>query len=146
MPDFLDELAKNALRSVQEGFYETFLEKVFSPGSLKDAILKCKRAPVISEIKFASPSTGTLRKSFDIKRTARDMEEGGAVGISVLTEPKHFKGHIRFILEAREQVKVPILMKDIILSHAQIDAASRVGANAILLIQALFERDYCKED
>jgi indole-3-glycerol phosphate synthase len=43
-------------------------------------------------------------------------------------------------------VKLPILMKDIILSPAQLDAASKLGANAALLIEALFDRGYCECD
>jgi indole-3-glycerol phosphate synthase len=35
-------------------------------------------------------------------------------------------------------------MKDIILSPVQLEAASKVGANATLLIQALFEKGYCE--
>ena len=44
--------------------------------------------------------------------------------------------------EARQAVKLPILMKDIILSPRQIQAASKMGANAVLLIKALFDRGY----
>lgn len=40
-------------------------------------------------------------------------------------------------------MKLPILMKDIILSPMQIQAASKMGANAVLLIKALFDRGYC---
>ena len=71
------------------------------------------------------------------------MARGGAVGLSVLTEPKHFNGSLGFLLEARRAVKLPILMKDIILSPLQIETASRIGANVVLLIQALFDRGYC---
>jgi indole-3-glycerol phosphate synthase len=35
-------------------------------------------------------------------------------------------------------------MKDIIIEPIQLEAASRIGANAVLLIEALFERKYCK--
>ena len=74
------------------------------------------------------------------------MVKGGAVGISVLTEPKHFNGSLNNIIKVREAVKLPILMKDIIVCSEQIDAAVKVGANVILLIQALFDRGYCSED
>ena len=73
------------------------------------------------------------------------MEKGGAIGISVLTEPKHFNGSLEALTQAREAVKLPILMKDIILVPDQIEvAASKIGANAVLLIQALFDRGYCE--
>jgi indole-3-glycerol phosphate synthase len=72
------------------------------------------------------------------------MEKGGAVGISVLTKPKHFNGSLEALAQAREAVKLPILMKDIIIIPEQIEAASQLGANAVLLIEALFERGYCE--
>jgi indole-3-glycerol phosphate synthase len=37
-------------------------------------------------------------------------------------------------------------MKDIVLSPVQLEAASRIGADAILLIQALFDRGCCECD
>ena len=72
------------------------------------------------------------------------MEKGGAIGISVLTEPKHFNGSLHSLVEARRTVKLPILMKDIILSPLQLEAASKLGANVALLIVALFDRGYCE--
>jgi indole-3-glycerol phosphate synthase len=71
------------------------------------------------------------------------MEKGGAVGISVLTEPKHFQGSLRSLVEARKAVQLPILMKDIILSPLQLETAANLGANTVLLIEALFDRGYC---
>ena len=41
-------------------------------------------------------------------------------------------------------MKLPILMKDIILSSVQLEAASKAGANIVLLIKALFDRGYCE--
>jgi len=146
MPDFLDVLANDAMRSIEEGYYGTTTKAATPLISLKEAILKCERAPVISEVKFASPSAGTIRENCDLKGITRDMEEGGIVGISILTEPKHFKGNIDFIAEIRDQANIPVLMKDIILSPVQIDAASRIGADAVLLIQTLFDRGYCEKD
>ena len=35
-------------------------------------------------------------------------------------------------------------MKDIISNPIQLEAASKIGANAVLLIEALFERGYCE--
>jgi len=146
MPDYLDILASAAMESIDEGYYESTLEINNPPLSLKEAILRCKKAPIISEIKFSSPSLGTLRKNGHVIEIARDMAEGGAVGISILTESKHFKGNIKYMAEARSQLHIPILMKDIVLSPIQIDAASKIGGNAVLLIQAIFDRGYCEDN
>jgi len=37
-------------------------------------------------------------------------------------------------------------MKDIILSPVQVEAAASIGANVVLLIQALFNRGHCERD
>jgi indole-3-glycerol phosphate synthase len=144
MADFLYTLAQSARATIDSGYYETLNAAVTSNISLKKAILKTKNAPVITEIKAASPSAGTIRKNVNASIIAESMEKGGAVGISVLTEPKHFNGSLRSLVEAREAVKLPILMKDIILSPVQLEAASKAGASVALLIEALFDRGYCE--
>jgi indole-3-glycerol phosphate synthase len=70
------------------------------------------------------------------------MEAGGAAGISVVTEPHFFKGSPRSLESVRNRVCVPVLMKDFVVSACQIDAARDAGADAVLLIQTLFDRDY----
>jgi indole-3-glycerol phosphate synthase len=72
------------------------------------------------------------------------MQRAGAVGISVLTEPTHFNGSLAALSQAREVVNLPILMKDIILVPEQIDTAAKIGANAVLLIQGLFDKSCCE--
>ena len=44
------------------------------------------------------------------------MQRGGATALSVLTEPKQFNGSLEALAQARADVKLPILMKDIVLS------------------------------
>jgi indole-3-glycerol phosphate synthase len=144
MNDFLDSLAMDATKTIDSGYYQTSLSAKQPKISLKQAILNCKANPVITEIKAASPSLGTIRNQVNPTEIAKAMEKGGAVGISVLTEPKHFHGSLSALIQAREAVKLPILMKDIIIVADQIDAAAQVGADAVLLIEALFERGCCE--
>jgi indole-3-glycerol phosphate synthase len=108
--------------------------------------MRCSKVPIISEIKFASPSRGLIRERSNLKTIAEDMRDGGAVGISVLTEPTHFLGRLEFVSTIRDYVDTPILMKDIILSTIQIDAALKIGASSVLLIQALYTRGYSECD
>ena len=144
MTDFLDLLARDAKETVSSGYYESSAQTSTPHVSLKKAILECPRSAIITEIKSASPSAGILRKDFEVKKIAEAMEKGGAIGISVLTEPKHFNGSLKNLIETRKAIKLPILMKDIIVSGRQLEAASRIGANAALLIQALFDRGHCE--
>jgi len=146
MVDFLDTLAQSAAERIKNGYYNIEKQVPTSPISLKRKILESEYTPIIAEIKAASPSLGTIRKNVDVKNVAMAMENAGAVGISVLTEPKHFGGSLAFLTEVRSAVKLPLLMKDIIVSPIQLEAASKAGANAVLLIEPLFERGYCECD
>ncbi|MGA3288947.1 MAG: indole-3-glycerol-phosphate synthase [Candidatus Bathyarchaeia archaeon] len=142
MSDFLDVLARVAQVTIESEYYEIVKPAESMHISLRKAILDCQGIPVITEIKSASPSTGVIRKNVNPSEIAKAMRRGGAVALSVLTEPKQFNGSLEVLAEARKAVKFPILMKDIILSPIQIQASSKIGANAVLLIQALFDRGY----
>jgi indole-3-glycerol phosphate synthase len=144
MSDFLDVLARDAKETVNSGYYEAVVETPVHSISLKNAIQGSRTAAVITEIKAASPSLGTIREDINVAEVAKAMAKGGAAGISVLTEPKHFHGSLRSLAEARMTVNLPILMKDIIISPLQLEAASKIGANAALLIVSLLDRGYCE--
>jgi len=146
MPDFLDTLARDAKETITEGYYKVSTQGIFSSVSLKKAIIENKKNAVITEVKAASPSRGTIKTNFDPEKVAIAMENGGATGISVLTEPKHFSGSLSYLTKVRKAVKRPILMKDIIIDPIQLETASKIGANAVLLIEALFEWEYCECD
>ncbi len=146
MNDFLDTLAQDAKATVNSGYYRHLNSSKRMRISMKKAIQQCKATPIIAEVKGASPSKGIIRQKYSAEKVADAMAKGGAVGISVLTEPKHFNGSLNNIIRVREAVDLPILMKDIFVSPEQIDAAEKLDANIILLIQALFDRGHCKED
>lgn len=143
MADFLDVLVRDAEKAIKTGYYE--IEGGNYAGcrfSLKESINRCKHAPIIAEIKPASPSYGNLRNINSLRDVAMAMERGGAAGISVLTEPKHFDGSIKSLAEVRSHISIPVLMKDIVINPVQIEAASKSGADAVLLISSIFERGY----
>jgi indole-3-glycerol phosphate synthase len=48
-------------------------------------------------------------------------------------------------MDIRKQLRVPMLMKDIIIDKIQIDAAKKIGADYMLLIQSLFDSGYLRE-
>jgi indole-3-glycerol phosphate synthase len=98
----------------------------------------------VAEIKRCSPSLGRIRDEIDPRKLATALKNGGAVGISVITEPHRFEGSLQLLREVRQTVDLPILMKDVVTSEIQVEAASKLGADTILLISALFERGYCE--
>lgn len=142
MPDFLDVLARDAKATTESGYYEHPTKVVARRASLREAILHSLLVPVIAEVKSASPSAGVIKEDFEAEKIALAMARGGAVGISVLTEPKHFNGSLSNLTTVRKAVNLPVLMKDIIVSPVQLNVASSSGANAVLLIQAVYDRGY----
>lgn len=101
------------------------------------AALRLSPPAVISEIKQASPSRGTLSTHFNPASLARQYEAGGAAALSVLTDQKHFRGHWDHLLEARATVSIPVLRKDFTVDPLHVIEAAAYGADAILLIAAI---------
>ena len=73
------------------------------------------------------------------------MIAGGSKALSVLTQPNLFHGSPEYFMKVREAVDVPLLMKDIMIDKIQIDAAEKIGADYMLLIQSLFDQGFLKE-
>jgi len=140
MADFLDRLVKDAERTLKEGYYAAQPSEPHANISLRTMIENCRCNPVIAEVKRASPSLGSIRDNIDPTGIAHAIEAGGASGISVLTEPKHFGGSLEHLREIRGSTGLPLLMKDIVVSPEQIEAAAKLGADAVLLIMEIFER------
>jgi indole-3-glycerol phosphate synthase len=144
MADHLDLLARTAKETVEKGYYQHDEPKKKRTLSLRSSIVECSENPVITEIKYASPSQGPLGRRLNPTELALTMESNGAAAISLLTEPQHFQGELRNLPKIREKVTLPILMKDIIIGEEQVSAAANYGADAVLLIKTLFDREYCE--
>jgi len=145
MVDFLDILIEDVEKTIETGYYKVDACKTFNRHlSLTNSIVNCIHAPVIAEVKPSSPSHGNLRIIKSVKNVAVAMERGGASGISVLTEPKHFRGSIELLKKVKSCVNLPVLMKDITINPVQIEAASKIGADAVLLISSAFKRNRVK--
>ncbi|MFW7380414.1 MAG: indole-3-glycerol phosphate synthase TrpC [Oligoflexus sp.] len=110
---------------------------------LRDIFLTTQqRFPVIAEVKKASPSKGDIAAELDPLTVARDYVANGAVALSVLTEPKYFKGSLAYLRDIRRACPdTPILMKDFFVDEYQLYQALDAGADAILIIVALLGRE-----
>jgi indole-3-glycerol phosphate synthase len=104
------------------------------------AMTAAQGVAVIAELKKASPSKGLIRASFDPVQLARELEEGGAAALSVLTEAEYFQGSLENLSLASKSTHLPCLRKDFILDELQIVEARAHGADAILLIVAALEQ------
>jgi indole-3-glycerol phosphate synthase len=94
------------------------------------------RLGVVAEIKRRSPSRGILAPGLDPGRTVGAYAQGGAVAVSVLTEPDYFDGSLDDLVAVRRAVEVPVLRKDFLLDPSQVFQARAAGADAVLVIVA----------
>ncbi|WWC62237.1 multifunctional tryptophan biosynthesis protein [Kwoniella dejecticola CBS 10117] len=118
--------------------------------SLVDRINSTPHTAVMAEIKRASPSKGDIAPDASAPAQALKYALAGASVISVLTEPKWFKGSLVDMLAVRNAVsslpnRPAILRKDFILSKYMIDEARLYGADTVLLIVAMLEPAQLKE-
>ncbi len=92
---------------------------------------------VIAELKFASPSSGTINKKENLGTIIGNYTTGGAAAISVLTEKYFFQGDPNNIRKVKRITSLPVLRKDFIIDEYQIYQSRCLGADAILLIASL---------
>ncbi len=149
----IKKLAENSFKSIDEGLYNiSIIDFSHDPLSLKKKILDYKaksQIPIITEIKFSSPSKGVIMNKsndMDLLNISREMIKGGAAGLSVLTQKYLFNGSINNFVTIRRHTPIPMLMKDIIVSEIQLDCAKNIGADYILLIMSIFDKNLAEGD
>jgi indole-3-glycerol phosphate synthase len=108
--------------------------------SLKDYVLS-KGFGIIAEIKRKSPSGGDIKTGLDVVEQAMFYQGNGAAGISILTDNDYFGGSINDVVAARKSVRIPLLRKEFIIDEIQLYEAKAAGADAVLLIAAILNRD-----
>lgn len=96
---------------------------------------------VIAEIKMGSPRLGSLVGRFDPERQAEAYARAGAAALSVVVEPDFFFGSHDLLARCRAASGLPAIAKDFVVAPAQLDEARAAGADAVLLIAALYSRD-----
>jgi indole-3-glycerol phosphate synthase len=94
---------------------------------------------IVAELKRASPSKGAINPLVDVADQCSEYESGGAVAISVLTEPSRFSGSLADLVSARGACSLPLLMKDFMIDELQLLEARAAGASAVLLIARALE-------
>uniref|UniRef100_H3G9T7 Uncharacterized protein n=1 Tax=Phytophthora ramorum TaxID=164328 RepID=H3G9T7_PHYRM len=92
-----------------------------------------------AEFKRASPSKGDIATGLNLREQVKSYADAGASMISVLTEPKWFKGSLEDMMAAREVVesmsaRPAILRKDFIIDVYQLLEARAYGADLAALI------------
>ncbi|MGH7442600.1 MAG: indole-3-glycerol phosphate synthase TrpC, partial [bacterium] len=106
--------------------------------SFRGALKAVKGLALIAEVKRASPSKGLLMDSKQSPaKLAALYAAAGATAISVVTEPKFFKGSGAMIEEVKKACPLPVLRKDFIVDTWQLYESKLLRADAVLLIAAL---------
>ncbi len=142
--DYLARIVQDVQRSIDDGYYRVLPKGLVGrQHSFCDAIMHSSpsRNAIIAELKPASPSEGALLGSRTVDDLLSLYAASGVKGLSVLTEPEHFRGSLEYLQRA-SLLGLPLLMKDFVIGVEQLDAARAHGASAILLIATLFERGY----
>ncbi|MGM0675726.1 MAG: bifunctional indole-3-glycerol phosphate synthase/phosphoribosylanthranilate isomerase [Spirochaetota bacterium] len=97
---------------------------------------------LICEIKRRSPSRGEIAGVGDPATTAREYARLGATAISVLTETDNFGGSLDDLMAVKAAVGGPaVLRKDFLLDEEDIEVSYRAGADMVLLIATLLDRE-----
>ena len=150
--NLVKSLVENSYKSIDEGLYNiTNIDYSHEALNLKKNILDLKgknKIPIITEIKFSSPSKGVImnRENANLISISREMIKSGAVGLSVLTQKYLFNGSLNNFVIIRNDTSIPMLMKDIIVSEIQLDCAKKIGADYILLIKTIFDKNFAEGD
>lgn len=96
---------------------------------------------VILEVKRASPSKGDIAPGLDAVQTALAYQKAGAAATSVLTESNWFKGSLDDLKNVAAAVDIAVLRKDFLVYPDEIDVAYKCGADAVLLIARILEKE-----
>jgi indole-3-glycerol phosphate synthase len=113
--------------------------------SLRDGLAGSGMGGIIAEFKRKSPSRGMINEDADPVKISKGYVQAGASGLSVLTDTKYFAGSQEDIVRVRGANHTPILRKDFMIDEYQVLEARAWGADVILLIAAVLEKDEVKK-
>ena len=108
--------------------------------------IKEKDISIIGELKKASPSAGIIfNNKTDYLNIANAYEDNGISCLSILTDEKYFKGSDSDLTEIRKRVSLPIIRKDFIVDSYQLYESKMLGADCILIILSMLEKNNAKD-
>ena len=143
--NILRKLVNNSQMAIDDGVYDVDADLQKSNKDFIQIINTNPHPTLLTEIKFASPSLGKIKTLTNPASIAKQMIAGGSKALSVLTQPHLFQGSPEYFMKVRRAVDVPMFMKDIMIDKIQIDAAKKIGADYILVIQSLFDQKFLSD-
>lgn len=147
--DILDEIVERRKSDIERLGYECGCDV---PESRVVCVRKfLARRGAILEVKRASPSKGDISPDLDAAKTALEYAKNGARAISVLTEKNYFKGSLDDLIAVRTALDdyavhnggdaPALLRKDFLFDVHDVEVAYRAGADAVLLIARILEKE-----
>jgi len=112
--------------------------------SMKKFITHKDKTGIIAEFKRKSPSKGVINGAADVEAVTSGYVKAGVSALSVLTDIEFFGGSNQDLSIARKFNFCPILRKDFIIDEYQILEAKSIGADAILLIASILDKEKVK--
>lgn len=136
---------QESLKLLKESLSLAQLEEIIEKNEIKHndfmEAFRSNDLNIISEIKFASPSEGSI-SNLPLLEVADDYLSNGAKALSILTEEHYFKGNIDYIKQVKAFFpSARVLMKDFMIDPYQFFQAKAFGADAVLLIVALLGKE-----
>ena len=131
----IDYLKHNYSISLLES--SSFFEK--ETISLKSKLMS-SNSGIIAEHKRKSPSKDIINNNLKIRDVIQGYQNAGVCGISVLTDLDFFGGTNDDLKITREIFEGPILRKEFILDEFQIIESKSLGADVILLIASILNK------
>ena len=133
----ISELKKNSISSVQN-----------ISGSIVSSIIESISGDKLNESSIKATVEDTSKKninsSLSVTKVAKEYEDAGVSGMSVLTDGKYFSGSLEDLILSRSIISLPLLRKDFVIDEYQIIEAKANGADVILLIAAILSRNEIK--
>ena len=137
----------SALR--ETGYYNAVSSMEYPEGvpSMVEALKKSSTG-IIAEFKRRSPSKGLINSSANVVDTVCGYAANGAAASSVLTDTAYFGGSVVDLACAAKAVDksdFPLLRKEFVIAHEQIDEARAFGASAVLLIASVLSHSELRD-
>jgi indole-3-glycerol phosphate synthase len=120
-------------------------------GPRQNVATSLRRAPgqplrLIAENKRKSPSGGELSTALTAAQRALRYAKGGAAMVSILCDAPFFGGSWDDVVEVRKALvsaghSIPVLAKEFVIDERQLREASASGADAVLLIARILDRE-----
>mmetsp|Transcript_124728 Transcript_124728/g.233252 ORF Transcript_124728/g.233252 Transcript_124728/m.233252 type:complete len:591 (+) Transcript_124728:105-1877(+) len=138
---------------------QAFVREYGAPQQLAECLSVAEQSPwglaLAAEFKRASPSKGDINADLDAAVQALEYTKVGASILSVLTEPKWFKGSLEDLRSVRERTaqwakdsgsrRPACLRKDFLVDEYQVLEAVAHGADTVLLMVSILSRSRLRD-